>query len=128
MHKEEGEKLIVLAKSTTSGGREARVEDFDHLERGRPSVEDFDVEVFDVTYFDSSDRRGTSVENFDRKKSKTEKQIGVENFGFFTKESTKRRALNSWSSWSFSLKPTSTFQQETVREVLGGEDCDFSVP
>ena len=54
MHKEEGEKLIVLAKSTTSGGREASVEDFDHLERGRPSVEDFDVEVFDVRDFDSS--------------------------------------------------------------------------
>ena len=83
MHKEEGEKLIVLAKLTTSGGREARVEDFDHLERGRPSVEDFDVEVFDVRDFDSSPPVRTikkSVENFDRKKSKTEKQIGVENF------------------------------------------------
>ena len=83
MHKEEGEKLIVLAKSTTSGGREARVEDFDHLERGRPSVEDFDVEVFDVRDFDSSPPVRTikkSVENFDRKKNKTEKQIGVENF------------------------------------------------
>ena len=65
------------------GGREASVEDFDHLERGRPSVEDFDVEVFDVRDFDSSPPVRTikkSVENFDRKKNKTEKQIGVENF------------------------------------------------
>ena len=88
-HTEEGEKLIILAKSTTSGGREARVEDFDHLERGRPCVEDFDVEVFDVRDFDSSDRRGTSVENFDRKKSKTEKQIGVENFGFLLRRAQR---------------------------------------
>ena len=85
MHKEEGEKLIVLAGSTSEvGGKPVlKTLNFDHLERGRPSAEDFDVEVFDGRDFDSSPPVRTikkSVENFDRKKNKTEKQIGVENF------------------------------------------------
>ena len=110
-------KVNSLGKVDARGGRDASVEDFDILDRGRPSVEDFDVEVFNARDFEKSDKGRTSVEDFGSKKSKSETQIGVENFRTFrfpTKENTKRRALSSsWSSWAFSQKPNFNFPTRT---------------
>ena len=90
------------------GGREAAsVEDFDTSDKTAPGVDIFDVEVFDAEDFDASNR--PSVEDFDGKESG---KIGEENFwappSLKTKESTKRRPLGSWSSWSFFQRPTRT--------------------
>ena len=136
-------KVNSLGKVDARGGRDASVEDFDILDRGRPSVEDFEVEVFNARDFEKSDKGRTSVEDFGSKKSKSETQIGVENFRTFrfpTKENTKRRALSSsWSSWAFSQKPNFNFPTRTrVREakkqtnhagrLLCGENCDLPLP
>ena len=110
-------KVNSLGKVDARGGRDASVEDFDILDRGRTSVEDFDVEVFNARDFEKSDKGRTSVEDFGGKKSKSETQIGVENFGTFrfpTKENTKRRTLSSsWSSWAFSQKLNFNFPTRT---------------
>ena len=93
-----------IDKFDVRGGREASVENFDTFDH---TVEDFDVEVFDVSDFDTLNR--PSVEDFDGKQNA---KIGDENFKARrtpTKENTKRRALGSWSSWTFSQRPNFNF-------------------
>ena len=100
-----------MNKFDVRGGREASVEDFDTSDQPAESVEKFDVEVFDVSDFDNLNR--PSVEDFDGKQSA---KVGVENFlapRTPTKEKTKRRALGSWSSWTFSQRPNFNFPKRT---------------
>merc|ERR1712110_1017704 len=96
-----------VEESDVRRGSRGSVEDF-----GRSSIEDFGVEVFDVTDFDISDsRRRPRVE--DGKESM--KMNVVQNFATprspSPKESTKRRTIGStsWSSWTFSREPHFNF-------------------
>ena len=100
-------KVAKVDKFDVRGGREASVEDFDTSDQPAESVEKFDVEVFDVSDFDTLNR--PSVEDFDGKQSA---KIGVNKFWATNtpnKEKTKRRALGSWSSWTFSQRPNFNF-------------------
>ena len=97
-------KVKRIDKFDVRGGREASVENFDTSDQ---TVENFDVEVFDVSDFDTLNR--PSAEDFDGKQNA---KIGDENFKARrtqTKENTKRRALGSWSSWTFSQRPNFNF-------------------
>ena len=100
-------------KVDVRGGREtASVEDFDTSDQTAPGVDIFEVEVFDASDFDASNR--PSVEDFGGKESG---KIGEENFWAppspKTKESIQRRPLGSWSSWSFFQRPNFNFPTRT---------------
>ena len=105
-------KIDRIDKVDVRGGREAAsVEDFDS-DQTAPGVDIFEVEVFDASDFDTLNR--PSVEDFGGKKSG---KIGDENFWAArtqkTKENTKRKALGSWSSWSFFQRPNFNFPTRT---------------
>lgn len=108
-----GRRKKVERTDVRRGGKEAEsVEDFDTSDQTNV-VDIFDVEVFDASEFDPSNR--PSVEDFDKKESE---KVGKENFWdsrtpTTTEESTKRRPFGSWSSWSFFQRPNFNFPTRT---------------
>ena len=116
--------VVALSASADAYGRRRKVERTDKVDvrggRETASVEDFDttgVDIFEVEVFDASDfdaRNRPSVEDFGAKESR---KIGEENFWAprspKTKESTQRRPLGSWSSWSFFQRPNFNFPTRT---------------
>merc|ERR1712130_499899 len=84
------------------------VEDFDVSDsKRRSSTEDFDVEVFGASEFDVSDRqrKGEGKER--------SREIGEE---FQSFRNSERRALGSWSSWTFNQRPTFKFPNQRNRD------------
>ena len=96
------------------------VEDFDILDNRRPNDDDFDV------------TESRSVEDFDGKQSA---KIGVNKFwanNTPNKEKTKRRALGSWSSWTFSQRPNFNFPRrnrvKTTKSPRSSRKSSMTMP
>ena len=106
--------------------RRLSVEDFDVSDRlSRPSVEEFDVEVFNVRDVEESKPRVPSKVNF---KTEDSRRVSVEGFGTertLGKKYLDSTRVSSWSSWSFNQRPNFNFpnrpreKTETPRRTRG---------
>merc|ERR1712051_208327 len=108
--------LLVVAFGVSVDGygrrRKPNVDESDVRQSRGSSVEDFGVEVFDVTDFEVANARRPSVEDFEGEKRSM--KMGVKDVGTPrrtpSKVSTRRVPIgSSWSSWSFSQKPNFKF-------------------